>query len=360
MDFDEKRTCPILLDRIQDLDDHEAWSDFYQFYWELIIGWAKMNGCSDAMAQDVFQETIINLIRNLPDFEYDREKGYFRSYLKTIVIRRVRDAFRREGKYITEGAGDDSNQGNSLLSNLADYQTPENNSMDDHWIQTVLSQALHRSYTKVDYLTYQSFCLHVLEEMSVDEVAHKIGVERERNIYEHKNRMLGIIKREFKTIIEAMEGVEEDIDDAVLKKALEELVKGDPDRRITLAMQDRFVKMFEQITDLKGLLDELSLDEAGTYLIIKKEEPESINLTEEISLGRLDECNIQLGGEMVSGRHATIGKSGRGWFIRDEHSRNGVFVNKQKIINKQFLKNGDTIQIASSSPIIFIEIEASI
>lgn len=359
MEFDDKKTCPILLDRIQDLDDQDAWGEFFQFYWDLIIGWAKMNGCSDAMAQDVFQETIINLIRNLPEFEYDRKKGYFRSYLKTIVLRRVRDAFRREGKYVSELKvfDKDGEMLNNTSEDIPDLDNKNDIDMDKHWLQTVLSQALQRSYSKVDYLTYKSFCLHVLEEMSVSEVADKIGVARERNIYEHKNRMLDIIKREFKTIIEAMEGEVPVIDDLQLKNALENLIKGDPEKRLTVEMQGQYVKLFDKITDLKELMSEVSIVEPGAYLIHQKSKGEAMKLSREVTLGRLAECDLRLEDEMVSGHHASIGKSNRGWFIRDNHSRNGVFLNGKKILNKDFLKNGDSIQIASVEPLIFIELE---
>lgn len=355
MEFDENRTSKILLDRIQDLDDQEAWSEFYQFYWQLIIGWAKLNGCSDTMAQDVFQETIVSLIKNLPFFEYDSEKGRFRSYLKTIVIRRVRDAFRREGKYATEWGKEDTEQGGvfSSFENLPDPGHKNDVDMDKHWVQTVLSQALQRAYAKVDDSTYKSFCMHVLDEMSVDQVASKIGTGRERNIYEHKHRMIEIIKREFITIIENMGGFGVDIDDALLKTSLEELIKGDVDKRTTLEMEDAYLKLFDQITDLKKKLKMVSFSGKGAFLVFPEREPASIKLKSPMTLGREDDNDIILDGDTVSGRHATVLKSERVWTIKDENSRNGIYVNGKMIDRECFLKNGDIIQITSAFQLVF-------
>ena len=355
MEFDENRTSRILLERIQDLDDHQAWSEFYQFYWELIIGWARMNGCSDAMAQDVFQETIVSLIKNLPFFEYDDEKGRFRSYLKTIVLRRVRDAFRREGKYVSEWGKDDAEQGGdfSFFENLPDPAHKNDVDMDKHWVQTVLSQALQHAYAKVDDATYKSFCMHVLEEMSVDQVASKIGIGRERNVYEHKHRMIEIIKREFTAILETIGGYGVEIDDDLLKASLEELIKGDVDKRTTLEMAEGYLKLFEQISELKKKLKEVSFPGKGAFLVFPGRDPESIKLISPMTLGREEDNDIVLDGDTVSGLHATISKAERGWMIKDENSRNGVYVNGTMIDRECFLKNGDIIQITSAFQLIF-------
>ena len=83
MTEDARHTRLTLIQKVKDPDNEEAWFEFHQLYWDLVIGWARMYGCSETLAQDVFQETMVNLLRNLSDFDYDRDKGHFRSYLKT-------------------------------------------------------------------------------------------------------------------------------------------------------------------------------------------------------------------------------------------------------------------------------------
>jgi len=62
-------------------------------------------------------------------------------------------------------------------------------------------------------------------------------------------------------------------------------------------------------------------------------------------LGRNDDCDLPLKGLGVSGRHAEIRNDGKRWLIRDLDSRNGTFVNSNKINTEQALRDGDTIAI---------------
>lgn len=168
MEKDSKLTRLTLLERIKDPKDENAWKEFYQFYWDLITGWASKLGATGTRADDVFQETMMCLLRNIREFEYQPEKGRFRSYLKTIVARRVKDAYRRERRYVTEAA---FNQGGTVnsdwIDNIPDESPPEEEEMDKIWLSSVLKQALRRAYEKVDPVSYKSFCLHVLEGLPV-------------------------------------------------------------------------------------------------------------------------------------------------------------------------------------------------
>lgn len=78
------------------------WQEFYDLYSSLIYHYARGKGCSDTMASDVLQETLMTLYRKLPDFDYDSGKGKFRSWLMRITHSRMVDAWRREKKYLTD------------------------------------------------------------------------------------------------------------------------------------------------------------------------------------------------------------------------------------------------------------------
>lgn len=359
MSNDTQKTSATLLQRIKDPKDQAAWYEFHQFYWQLIIGWAKMNGCSDALAQDVFQESMVNLIKNLPTFEYNQEKGYFRSYLKTIVIRRVRDAFRREGKYIAEGrdkTGEERLE-SSKLENIPDSSHGRETNMDLLWVKTALNQALKRSFAKVDPLTYKSFCLHVLDEVPVAEVAAKLGIARERNIYEHKRRVMEILKREFKIVLEELEGeTAVKVDENLFKQALEELLEGESEQRMTMIIDNQPLKMFEQITFLKEKLKDFNVPEGeGAFLLSADKEIGVFKLSKKTVLGRDETSDLILDGDGVSGVHASIEETKRGWLLKDEYSTNGVFINGKRIQRESFLKNGDIIQITDAFQLIFYQ-----
>ena len=92
-------TSATLLDRVKDVEDQAAWDRFYEFYYPLVIGFCRKKGCEDDMAYDVLQESMVTLMRILPEFDYNPRKGNFRSFLLKVVERRIMDAYKRDKFY---------------------------------------------------------------------------------------------------------------------------------------------------------------------------------------------------------------------------------------------------------------------
>lgn len=65
-----------------------------------------------------------------------------------------------------------------------------------------------------------------------------------------------------------------------------------------------------------------------------------------ILLGRDHQCSVRLEGSGISRRHATIKKRGRLYVLQDQDSKNGTYLNGDKILNA-ILKNGDRVIIGS-------------
>src|SRR5690349_9984870 len=88
-------TNETLLERVRKTDAHEAWKLFYEQYWAVILGYARKLGLNPHQAEEVLQETMVTLMRQLPEFQYDRSRGKFRNFLLTIVHRKSLAALRR-------------------------------------------------------------------------------------------------------------------------------------------------------------------------------------------------------------------------------------------------------------------------
>ena len=67
----------------------------------------------------------------------------------------------------------------------------------------------------------------------------------------------------------------------------------------------------------------------------------------ETVIGRGTQVHLKLNDATVSRRHATIIRTARGVYIRDDESTLGTFVNGRRILNPTLLKAGDIIQIGS-------------
>src|SRR6185436_12392495 len=83
-----------LLSRLQNWDDQESWKDFFDTYWRLIYSVAINSGLNEAEAQDVVQETVICVAKDVQKFKRDRAKGSFKGWLRNLTRWRIRDQLR--------------------------------------------------------------------------------------------------------------------------------------------------------------------------------------------------------------------------------------------------------------------------
>src|SRR5438093_1514906 len=88
-------TRASLLTRLKNWDDQEGWKRFFDTYWKLIYSVARKAGLADAAAQDVVQETILSVAKQMPKFKYDPSVGSFKGWLAQLTRRRIIDHLRK-------------------------------------------------------------------------------------------------------------------------------------------------------------------------------------------------------------------------------------------------------------------------
>jgi hypothetical protein len=83
-------------------------------------------------------------------------------------------------------------------------------------------------------------------------------------------------------------------------------------------------------------------------------------LTEDtLVIGRDESCALTLPGRQISRRHATIFRRGDRYFVRDESSRNGTFLDGRMVTAPQNLLDGAEILVADRYRLIFVASEAT-
>lgn len=190
-------TRESLVGRLVDLDDRPRWQEFFDTYWRLIYGVARKAGLSDAEAQDVVQETVITVSKNIS--KYERAAGSFKGWLLHITRWRIADQFRKRPP---RGAGgrDRSRAGTATIERIPD---PDGIDLEvawqEEWQQNLLTAALERVKRKVDARHYQIFDCAVVKQWSAAKVAKELSVNIAQ-VYLVKHRLSALLKREVKAI----------------------------------------------------------------------------------------------------------------------------------------------------------------
>src|SRR5881227_226724 len=84
-----------LVDRLGDWDDQRRWQQFFDTYWKLIYAAARKAGLTEVEAQEVVQETVITVAKNIGKLRYDPAIGSFKGWLLQITRWRIADQFRK-------------------------------------------------------------------------------------------------------------------------------------------------------------------------------------------------------------------------------------------------------------------------
>jgi DNA-directed RNA polymerase specialized sigma24 family protein len=86
-DSADSRTSPTLLGRLRETPtDPAAWAQFVDHYGRKVYGWCRLWGLQQADAEDVTQNVLVDLARQLRTFDY-RPSGSFRAWLRTVAYR---------------------------------------------------------------------------------------------------------------------------------------------------------------------------------------------------------------------------------------------------------------------------------
>ena len=120
-----------LLSRLQNWDDHESWKEFFDTYWRLIYSIALKSGLTESEAQDVVQETVICVAKDINKFKRQRELGSFKGWLRNLTRWRIADQLRkRKPEALGEAS---SSNGCARLLEDAELADPVDGGLEDAW-----------------------------------------------------------------------------------------------------------------------------------------------------------------------------------------------------------------------------------
>ena len=204
MSDDSIATRTTLLERLKDWRDNPSWQEFFDTYWKLIYGFAIRSGLNQAEAQDVVQETMLSVAKNIPTFKYDRTIGSFKHWLLNMTRWRISDQVRKRKNLVAEADQDSPTE--TQTGRVAKVPDPASLDLDalweTEWEKTLLEAAVTKVRRQLDPEKYQIFDLLVNKEWPPQKVADTFGMTINQ-VYLAKHRVTELIKDEVERLKKA-------------------------------------------------------------------------------------------------------------------------------------------------------------
>ncbi len=191
-------TRSTLLVRLKDLDNQQAWQEFFDVYWTLLFNFARRAGLNESDAEEVVMDTVETVARKIEDFEYNRQTGRFKSWLLTIVRFKLGDRFRKKKRQAEKG--EVASLDEIAEGQVMDADAPELEKIwDAEWQKRMIDMALERVKQLVGHKQYQIFHCYVIQEQAAEDVAEFLEVSKAQ-VYVAKNRVGKIFEAELKLL----------------------------------------------------------------------------------------------------------------------------------------------------------------
>ena len=166
------RTRSTLLIRVRNPADARAWGEFVALYEPLLTAYVRHKGLGADDARDVVQEVFARLVKILPEFELDRQRGRFRTWLWQICQSALGDWARQRRR---QARAEDA-----WLDRLSEPRTSGEADSDVEWQRLhrrrILSFALETVRARSRPASWACFERHLLQRRPSAEVAGELGL----------------------------------------------------------------------------------------------------------------------------------------------------------------------------------------
>jgi RNA polymerase sigma-70 factor (ECF subfamily) len=179
-----------LLERLCRPGDNESWQRLVDLYTPLLQSWLRRYAVLEpADVDDLVQEVLLTVSQELPRFRHNRQRGAFRSWLRLILVHRLR-LFWRSRQHRPQAVG-----GSDFLGQLE--QLEDGSEISRVWDQQHDCQVMRRLLDLVEprfaRLTWQAFRRQVVDGVPAEDVARELGMPC-HSVYAAKSRVLKALR----------------------------------------------------------------------------------------------------------------------------------------------------------------------
>ena len=199
------KTSHSLLNRLRQSPESESWDRLVHLYSPLILHWMRRYEVQMSDAEDLLQDVLLAVSKDISKFDHNGHPGAFRGWLKTILVNRLRKFWRNRDRrpraQVAAGAHADSDI-DERLAQLEDPSSELSQIWNRQHDQYVLRQLLEIAQPQFAPRTWSAFRRVTLEGENLDTVAKDLGISRNAVVIA-KCRVLKRLRQESEGLVEA-------------------------------------------------------------------------------------------------------------------------------------------------------------
>ena len=190
-------TSLSLLERAKGQLDH-AWDRLVALYQPLIYNWLRRQGLPHHAAEELTQDVLLVVFKELGGFAHPGAPGAFRGWLRAITANRAR-AYWKAGKHQPAAAG--GSDFHAAVEQLEDPHSELSRRWEHEHDEHVLRRLLEMLEAEFEPRTLQAFRRQVLDGAAADVVAAEIGISVGA-AYVAKSRVLARLRKEAEGLLD--------------------------------------------------------------------------------------------------------------------------------------------------------------
>ena len=188
-------THPSQLEDVKD-PKHPRWAEFYRKYTLYLAFVARQQGLPEEKIEDMVASVMSELsTRVMPKFDYDPAKGKFRSFLKTIIRRRIISQIDKDHRepLLVHPPKDAEETDEPFIDQQPDEasKTAAEQALTDlaREVVSTAMRILRGPEHKFSEAQLQAFELYVIKDIKVTDVCERLGLD-EQQVYNAKHRIM--------------------------------------------------------------------------------------------------------------------------------------------------------------------------
>lgn len=195
-------TSLSLLNRLKNSQDEETWGRLVSLYAPLLKSWLRKYDVPSSDIDDLMQEVLLAVAKDLGAFDHEGNPGAFRSWLRAIVVNRLRNYWRTQGRRSLAKGGSDIERRLVELEDPASQLSQVWEKEHDRHVMRQLMALVEPQFERKSWLAFRRMAF---DGAAAKIVASELGMSV-NSVFIAKSRILRRLREEAEGLVESTSG----------------------------------------------------------------------------------------------------------------------------------------------------------